>query len=325
MKLRPRVALSALALSAVALGLGSSTATAQPLAASTGAADCVTHDDATNTARAARGGNRTDPHELTPAQAAAMEAAFQKAAKAKGLKTDASGRLVRADGSPAKSSRAASTVVDVYWHVITNGTSGKLTSSQINSQLTVLNNAYAAAGFSFRLAGSETTTNSDWYSITMPRSGAEPSDAKAMKRALHKGNAGDLNFYSVTFADGTLGYAQFPGGTLALDGVVLDYRSLPGGSLSPYNLGDTATHEAGHWFGLYHTFQGGCSGNGDYVSDTPAEASPAFGCPTGRDTCSSPGQDPIKNFMDYTDDACMNTFTTGQHTRMQNLWATYRG
>jgi hypothetical protein len=220
----------------------------------------------------------------------------------------------------------ATKTIDVYFHVITNTSGqGNVSDSTLNAQLNVLNNAYASSGWAFRIAGIDRTANNSWYTTTGGTSESQ------MKSALRKGDAGDLNFYTNNMGGGLLGWATFPSSYKSnptMDGVVVLYSSLPGGSAAPYNQGDTGTHEVGHWMGLYHTFQGGCSKNNDGVSDTPAEKSPAYGCPVGRDSCSGrryPGLDPIENFMDYTDDACMDEFSPGQGTRMASMAATYRG
>lgn len=215
--------------------------------------------------------------------------------------------------------------IDVYWHVINNGSgiaNGDIPDSQISSQIAVLNDAYADGGWSFRLVQTDRTTNASWY-VAEPGTTAE----RQMKQALRRGSADDLNIYSNNPGSDLLGWATFPASYASNptnDGVVLLFSSVPGGTAAPYNLGDTATHEVGHWMGLYHTFQGGCSKTGDYVADTAAERSPAYGCPTGRDTCRAAGADPIHNFMDYTDDACMFEFTVGQDARMDAQFSTYR-
>lgn len=116
-----------------------------------------------------------------------------------------------------------------------------------------------------------------------------------------------------------------------LDGCQLSSRTMPWVPASNvdldfprFNLGHTAVHEAEHWFGLNHTFAGGCTVEGDFVADTPAHGS-VYGCPIGSDTCpDDPGLDPIHNFMGYTDDNCTNEFTPGQKDRMFSNFFNFR-
>jgi hypothetical protein len=220
--------------------------------------------------------------------------------------------------------------VPVVFHVIRRSTTvagGNVPRAWITNQIAVLNASYsggtggADTGFQFSLQSITRTTNSGWFKLT---SGKE----KKMKAALKVGGPDTLNIYSAALGNSLLGWSYFAQDAArdgVLDGVVIHFDTLPGGPWgTDYSEGDTATHEIGHWLNLYHTFQGGCTGNGDFIADTPAEASAAYQCPTGRDTCSAPGTDPISNFMDYTFDSCMYQFTPDQAVRMQEAWAAYR-
>lgn len=267
-----------------------------------------------------------DAHRRGHGHEANVDAAYEREAAllAKG-NAQAKSALGKPPGGGGGTPAVTGGTIDVYWHVINNGTgiaNGNIPDSQINNQISVLNAAYADWGWSFRLASTDRTTNASWY-VAEPGTSAE----RSMKQSLRKGGADDLNVYSNNPGSDLLGWATFPASYASNpsnDGVVLLFSSVPGGSAAPYNLGDTGTHEVGHWMGLYHTFQGGCSKTGDYVADTAPERSAAFGCPEGRDTCRSGGVDPINNFMDYSDDECMFEFTAGQDARMDAQFSTYR-
>jgi len=223
--------------------------------------------------------------------------------------------------------------VPVWFHVVSDGAIGNISDTVIQEQMNVLNLAFggfyggANTGFSFRLAGVTRTNNAAWH-----YAGIGGNDGNTMKQTLHRGGPETLNLYATT-AGAYLGWAYLPDivtkpGQAYLDGIVVDWESMPGASTKyagQYDLGQTATHEAGHWLNLEHTFYGGCNAKGDFIDDTPAQKVPTNGCPEGQDTClKEPGLDPIHNYMDYSYDSCYWEFTQGQTQRMRDAWLLWR-
>ena len=215
--------------------------------------------------------------------------------------------------------------IRVAFHVISSSNGeGNIPQSQIDAQIQTLNTEFATMGFSFVLDSVDRTVNRKWFGM-VPGGGTE----RQAKQALAIDPAHRLNVYTCKPGQSLLGWAYFPNSypeSSTMHGVVIHYASVPGGALSAYNEGETLTHEIGHYLGLYHTFQGGCNAPGDYVDDTPYEASAYTGgdCSLQRDTCPSAGLDPISNYMDYSYDRCLTNFTTGQKNRMQAITPQYR-
>jgi hypothetical protein len=209
--------------------------------------------------------------------------------------------------------------IPIVFHVIHDGAEGNVTDEQVQAQVQVLNDAYTGSGFSFTLQAINRVNNRSWFRGCYSN--------RQFKRELAVDPTHTLNFYTCRPRRNILGYAFLPWSFDEADdrhGVVVLHSTLPGGGATPYDQGDTGTHEVGHYLGLLHTFDNACRPPGDQVADTPAERSPAYGCPTRRNTCLGGGPDPITNFMDYTDDACMFEFSPGQHTRMDEAVAAYK-
>jgi hypothetical protein len=130
-----------------------------------------------------------------------------------------------------------------------------------------------------------------------------------------------LNMWVCNLGGGLLGYAQFPGGPASTDGVVMLTTSFGrvGNVQSPFHLGRTTTHEIGHYLNLYHIWGDGACGQDDEVADTPASDAANEGCTASHTSCGS--VDMVQNYMDYSDDDCMNIFTQGQKARMLAMFA----
>lgn len=239
---------------------------------------------------------------------------------------------MRQVGAPLTARATASVNVPVVVHVLAAGedeSQGNVSDAAIAEQMNILNAAFAgtsggaATAFQFSLVGLTRTINPQAAVLEFGT-----ATEFAVKQALRQGDASTLNIYVAQSDSGTLGYATFPWDfptAPTLDGVVVAFQTLPGGSFAPYNEGDTLVHEVGHWLGLFHSFQGSCGSIGDDIPDTGPEFSPAFGCPVGRDSCGGDSfSDPVNNYMDYSDDFCLFEFSPGQAERMDMFSAIFR-
>lgn len=221
--------------------------------------------------------------------------------------------------------------VQTYFHILSStDDSSSITQTMVNSQIGELNKAYNPHGISFTLVNTSWTVNDAWAV-------AAGTDMDDLKAALRVGTYVDLNLYFHTdLSGGNLGTctlpSQVPPGAApsmyVSDGCNVNANTMPGGTMGGYNMGKTAVHETGHWLGLLHTFEGyACTGDGDYIADTAFEAQSTDGCPTkpAKNSCpTTPGVDPIHNYMDYSTDACYVKFTPDQVTRMGTLFNQYR-
>lgn len=231
--------------------------------------------------------------------------------------------------------------IPVVVHIVYNTEQQNISQSQIESQMKVLNDDFrrlnadknnnwsqaADIEVEFCLAtidpNGNATNGVTRTSTTVTEFGVDndqiKSDATGGKSPWSPSEY--LNMWVGPIESGILGYAQFPGGPAATDGVVMGYQyfGTEGTATAPFNLGRTTTHEVGHYLNLFHIWGDGPCGEDDLVEDTPESDAANYGCESGHVSCGS--ADMVENYMDYSDDACMNLFTEGQKTRMRALFA----
>ncbi|MBW4362122.1 zinc metalloprotease [Flavobacterium taihuense] len=227
-------------------------------------------------------------------------------------------------------------VIPVVVNVLYRTSAENISDSQIQSQINVLNKDYTATNSDFSSTPAEFAPVAANIGITFElvkivrKSTTKTSwgTRDAMKSSKKGGidpttPSTTLNIWACKIGNGILGYAQFPGGSLATDGVVIDskYFGLSANDSYPYNLGRTATHEIGHWMNLRHIWGDSSCGN-DLVNDTPVAKTSNFGVPEYPyvSLCLPTHNEMTMNYMDYTDDRGMYMFTNGQKTRMSALF-----
>ena len=246
--------------------------------------------------------------------------------------------------------KGINTTIPVVIHVVYKNGNENISNSQIQSQLDVLNKDFTRTNTDafntpadFLPVVSNTQIN---FCLAQQSPNGNPTNGIIRKQttinsfplfgdAIYYDSLGGstawntqkyLNIWVAKIESGVLGWAQFPAaGDTNTDGVVIDYEHFGtiGTAINPYDLGRTATHEIGHWFNLYHTWGDNSCGN-DYVNDTPIQEQANFGCKIHPHISCGNSGDMFMNFMDYTNDACMNSFTEGQKDRIWSSISNWR-
>ena len=228
--------------------------------------------------------------------------------------------------------------IPVVVNVVYRTTAENVSDAQIASQITVLNQDFGATNTDLSKTPSTFTpvlsgnTNIRFVLSKVVRKKTNKTSWSTNNAVKSSGSGGlspttpttHLNIWVCNLSGGILGYAQFPGGSSATDGVVIDNNAFgtTGSATAPFNKGRTATHEVGHWLNLRHIWGDATCGN-DQVSDTPLHNTANYGCPAAghRSTCTGTPVEMTMNYMDYTDDACMYMFSNGQKSRMLATFA----